>query len=311
MDYSVIVPVYNEEGSVKELYPKLRQVMDSLKRPYELIFINDGSSDKTLEVLKDFRKKGEYLTILDLRKNFGQSAAMKAGFDNASGKIIISMDGDMQNDPSDIPKLIGKIKEGYDVVSGWRHERKDPLSKKIPSKISNFLHRKATGVEIHDSGCSLKAYKKECLEGLELYGEMHRYIPAMIAEKGYKIGEVKVKHHPRVHGKSKYGVSRLFKGFLDLVDLEFWMHYAARPLHVFGGFGILFSAAGLIIALVLAILRMAHMISLSNSSLPLIAALLFLVGIQFLVFGILADIVIKLYYSNKEKKTYSVKEIIK
>lgn len=311
MKYSIVLPVYNESGSLKELHESLTKVMRSLHEKYEIIFINDGSTDNSLEVLKKLKQKDGKIIIINFRRNFGQSAAMKAGFDHAKGKIIIAMDADLQNDARDIPRMIKKIKEGYDVVTGWRKRRHDPLSKKIPSKFSNWLHRKITGINMHDSGCSLKAYRKECLDGIELYGEMHRYIPAMIAQKGYKITEIPVIHHQRKHGQSKYGVTRLLKGSLDLLDLAFWTRYAARPLHVFGGLGMLFSGVGAALGIILGVLRIMGKISLRDSVLPLLAALLFIIGIQFLVFGILADIMIKMYYSDKKHKTYEIEEMIR
>jgi len=309
MDISVIIPVYNEEKSIKQLFLELKKTMSSLKKKYEIIFINDGSTDSSLSILKQVKDK--HTKIIDFRKNFGQSAAMKAGFDYAKGDIIIAMDADLQNNPKDIPKLIRKMEEGYDVATGWRKHRKDSLSKKIPSMIANLLHKRLTGLNIHDSGCSLKAYKKECLKGIELYGETHRYIPALIAQKGYKIGEVEVDHRPRKYGRTKYGTARLIKGYLDLLGVEFWMRYAARPLHVFGGLGVLFSGIGLILGITLGVLEIMGRIRSRQSSLPLLVMFLFIVGIQFLVLGILGDITIKMYYSDKRHKTYQIKEIIR
>ena len=311
MKYSVVIPIFNEEESLGELCSSLSKVMNSLKGKYEIIFVNDGSRDNSFSKLLSLKKRYKNIKIIDFRKNFGQSAAMKAGFDNAKGDIIIAMDSDLQNDPKDIPKLLKKLHEGYDVATGWRKERHDPLSKNIPSKISNWMHRKVTGLDMHDSGCSLKAYVRDALENVELYGEMHRYIPAMLAEKGYKVGEVVVTHHPRKHGKSKYGAKRLVKGGLDLIDILFWTKYASRPLHVFGSFGVVIGGTGLVMGIVLGILKILGMMSLSTSVLPLLSVLLFIVGLQFVIFGILADILIKIYYSNDKNSTYSIRKIIK
>ena len=242
INISVIIPVYNEEKNVSILHNSLKKVLDKLKRTYEIIFIDDGSDDNTLKELVKLKK----IKIIKFRKNFGQTAAMSAGFRAAKGKIIISMDGDLQNDPKDIPRLIKKINEGYDVVSGWRFKRKDSISKKFFSKIANFFRRKLINDNIHDSGCSLKIYKKECIESIDLYGEMHRYIPALLGWKGFKIGEVKVEPHARKYGKTKYGLARVFKGLLDLINVWFWRKYSFRPLHIFGGLGVILTIFGVI-----------------------------------------------------------------
>lgn len=214
--YSVVIPTYNEEGCIKPLYKLLKEVMEKIGS-YEIIFIDDGSTDKTFPILEKLHENDEKLRVIKFKKNFGQTQAMAAGFDHAKGEIIITMDADLQNDPRDIPILLEKMEEGYNVVSGWRYDRKDTLGKRIPSKISNLLVRCLTKAKIHDSGCSLKAYTKESLKSIKLFGEMHRYIPSLIALNGYKIGEVKVRHHRRERGKTKYGLSRLIKGPIDLL----------------------------------------------------------------------------------------------
>jgi glycosyltransferase involved in cell wall biosynthesis len=310
---SIVVPVYNEEENVSILYPKLKQPLRRLKKSHEILFVDDGSSDGSLAKLKAIRKKDGSVRILVLRRNFGQSAAINAGFFNARGSIIIVMDADLQNDPSDIGALLRKMEEGYDMVSGWRHKRHDPLGKTIPSKLSNWLHRKLTGLEIHDSGCTLKAYKREAVEGLELYGEMHRYIPALIAAKGFKIGEVKVQHHQRRHGKSKYGTGRLLRGFLDLLFIHFMTKYSSRPLHFFGYLGVIPIVLGIVIGVYKAIDQLLFFLAggeVVASPLLLLAVFLILTGILLIIFGFLAELIIRLHYQQTEGKNYSIREIL-
>ncbi|MBS3098114.1 glycosyltransferase family 2 protein [Candidatus Woesearchaeota archaeon] len=307
VDISIVVPVFNEEKNVGILYSRLTDVLRRIKKAYEIIFVDDGSNDRSFYVLRRIHEKDKRVKIIKFRKNFGQTAALDAGFKNSKGMIIITIDADLQNDPDDIPRLLEKMEEGYDVVSGWRIKRKDSLLKKIPSKFSNLFVRKFTKVSIHDSGCTLKAYKKECFNGLDLYGEMHRFIPGLLKWKGFKIGEIKVKHHPRRYGQSKYGVARLLKGFLDLLIIKFWMQYSARPIHLFGGFGILFSSVGFVIGLYLTIIRIFFNQPLSNRPLLLLALLLIILGVQLVVFGVLADIMIKVYY-KEGRDVYSIEK---
>ncbi|MHA2215346.1 MAG: glycosyltransferase family 2 protein [Candidatus Hodarchaeales archaeon] len=303
---SIVIPLYNEEESIHSLYEKLKDNLRKIGKSYEIIFIDDGSTDRTFEAIKNIRKKDRNTEVISFRKNFGQTAAIKAGFDNAKGEIIVTMDGDLQNDPGDIEKLLKKVEEGYEVVSGWRHNRKDPILKKIPSKISNWLNNKLSGLDIHDSGCTLKAYKKEATEDLELYGEIHRYIPAILDWRGFKVGEVKVRHHPRKYGKTKYGQWRLVKGFLDLVNLKFWTQYSSRPLHFFGPIGLLQLLLGFFIGLYLSILRLFFGQSLANRPLLFAAILLMLLGVQFITFGFLSEIMIKVYFGSVQGKNYDI-----
>ena len=233
---SIIVPVYNEEGNVEEVYKRVMDVIDKNKYDAELIFIDDGSKDRTPELLLTFPRAKSIL----FRKNFGQTAAMMAGIDYATGDIIIPMDGDLQNDPADIPKLLAKLEEGYDVVSGWRKDRKDnPIKRNLPSRIANTMISTISGVHLHDYGCSLKAYKKEVIKDVKLYGEMHRFIPVYANWMGGKVTEVPVQHYPRIHGVSKYGINRTFKVVLDLIVIKFLQRYAQKSIYVFGGFGFL------------------------------------------------------------------------
>ena len=309
IEISVIIPACNEQDNLIPLYSELKKVLDFLKKPYEIIFIDDGSTDRTFDVLSKINRKDKKIKVIKFRRNFGQASAIDAGFKNSKGDIIITTDADLQNDPKDIPKLLSKMREGYHVVSGWRYKRKDNLMKKFFSKISNSLRMLLTGERIHDSGCTLKAYKRECIENLDLYGEMHRFIPAILFWKGYKIGEIKVNHRPRKFGKSKYSVKRLVKGFLDLLVVFFWQKYSARPIHLFGGSGLVLFIIGMLLGLVLVILRLFFGVPLSNRMTPLLAVLLVILGVQFFLFGILADISIKNYYKT-EGKIYSIEKIL-
>jgi len=309
MDLSIVIPAYNEEKNIQELYLKLIKFLKASKKTYEIIFIDDGSIDGTFQELLRLNKKDNNVRVIKFRKNFGQSAAWDAGFRNAKGNLIITMDSDLQNDPEEIPKLIEKLDEGYDVVSGWRYNRKDSFSKKIFSSLSRFFRSRIIDDKIHDSGCSLKIYKKECMEELEMQGEMHRYITEILALRGYKIGELKVNHLPRKHGKTKYNFIRLPKGFLDLMVVAFWQKYSARPVHLFGGIGLLMSLFGSILGAYLVFMKFMYNIAISNRPLLLLSVLLIVLGIQFIIFGLIADILVKMYYSNG-KKSYSIEKII-
>ena len=308
---SIVIPVFNEEETILHITDALEPVLDSCGRSYEIIFIDDGSTDGTFSALKNAHDRNFRIKTIKFRRNFGQSAALKAGFDYVKGDVVISMDGDLQNDPVDIPVLLNKLEnEDLDVVCGWRAERKDPLSKKVFSKIANLIRRRITSDLIHDSGCTFRAYKNECVKGLELYGETHRYIPAMLFWKGYKIGEVKVKHHSRKYGVTKYNWRRVFKGFLDLIVINFWQKYSARPIHVFGGLGIMLSGLGVVIGGYLGVQRLFFNQALSDRPLFLVAILMVIIGVQFVVSGILADIMIKVYYGQNDMKNYLIEGII-
>ncbi len=309
MDLSIVIPAYNEEQNIILLYHKIRDAVDKLKLNYEILFIDDGSTDNTYKIMERINASDKKVKIIKFRRNFGQTAALSAGFKHAEGRIVIAMDADLQNDPNDIKKLLDKLKEGYDVVSGWRYKRQDPITKKITSKIANILRKCLTNETIHDSGCTLKAYKKEAVKDLELYGEMHRFIPALLMWKGFKIGEVKVEHHPRKFGKTKYNVVRVAKGLLDLIVVLFWQKYSARPIHLFGGLGLLTGLLGLIAAVYLLVGKFAYGIALSNRPLLLLAVLLIILGTQFIVFGLIADMLTKNYF--KDKDIYSIEEFKK
>jgi glycosyltransferase involved in cell wall biosynthesis len=304
MKYSIIVPIFNEEGNIVELNKRLQATMSSVGESYEIIFIDDGSMDKTYEELMSLSK----VKIIKFRKNFGQTAAMNAGIKEARGELIITLDGDLQNPPEEIPKLISEQKKDFDVVSGWRYQRKDPLVKHFISRGANLLRKFFINEGIHDSGCSLKIYKKECFDNLELFGEMHRFIPGILAWQGFKIGEVKVEHAPRLHGKTKYNFTRVLKGLVDMVSVWFWRKYASRPLHLFGGSGFLMFFLGALLFFVLFILRLFYQISLSNKIWPMVAIFLMLAGIQLFVSGLLAEILVKNYFSG-DRKPYNIEKI--
>jgi len=303
--YSVIVPLFNEEKNVIKLHKDIILVMKSLKKNYEIIFVDDGSTDKTFENLKKLHP----LKIIKFRRNFGQSAALDAGIKHASGQVLITLDGDGQNDPNDIPNLLKKLDNKYDVVCGWRYKRHDSLSKRIISNTANFLGKFFVSPGIHDSGCTLRVYKKECFEDFDLYGEMHRMIPPLMKWRGFRITEVKVNHKPRKFGKTKYNFSRTLKGFLDMFEIWFWRKYENRPLHLFGGSGFVLSFLGIILGIYLAIQKIFFGYALSNKIWPLVAMTIFITGIQLFIFGLLADLTIK-NRVNKEKSFYRIKEIL-
>jgi glycosyltransferase involved in cell wall biosynthesis len=305
-ELSVVIPLYNEEGNVIEMHRRIKEACEKLGKSFEIIFINDGSKDKTAQECQGLSP----LRLINFRKNFGQTAAFDAGIKASQGEIIVMMDGDLQNDPADIGLLLEEMKKGNDVVAGWRWQRKDPLSKKIFSRGANLLRKILIQDKIHDSGCSLKAYKRECFQGVDLFGEMHRFIPAILEMQGFKVGEVKVSHHPRIHGKTKYNWKRGIKGFVDMVSIWFWRKYANRPLHLFGGSGMVLSFAGFLILIWMAVEKIFFGASLSEKIWPLVGIFMVLVGIQLFIFGLLADILIKNYYKSQGHMNYSIKEII-
>ncbi len=306
MKYSIVIPVFNEQDNVRDLFMRLQSVMGQMGEQYEIIFVNDGSGDATLEILKQLSP----IKIINFRQHFGQTAAMDAGIKESKGEILLTMDGDLQNDPFDIPNLIKKLDEGYDVVSGWRQQRKDSFSKRFFSRGAYVLRQIFLNDKIHDSGCSLKAYRRECFDQVDLYGEMHRFIPAILQWKGYKIGEVNVNHFPRINGKTKYNWNRMLKGLIDVLHLWFWRKYSARPLHLFGTMGVVLIFLGSIGAGYSAYLKFILDADLSNNAIVILAVFLFLAGIQLFVSGILIDIAIKNYYRKLGGTPYSIKEII-
>src|SRR3989344_3527021 len=307
MNYSVVVPAHNEADSLPALYEALVPVMDSMGGQWELIVVDDGSTDDTYRVISKIADRDPHVKVIQLRRSFGQTAGWSAGFSAATGDIVIVMDADLQNDPKDIPAMVQKLQnEDFDVISGWRKDRKDKSMLKIGSKIGNWFRKLVTGEKIHDQGCSLKVYRKEALEDLELYGEMHRYITALLAWKGFRVGEMVVRHHARKYGSTNYTIKKKLKGFLDLLIVKFWIQYSARPMHFFGSIGAVCIIAGFLLGGTLGTLWLFRIIGLNGRSTPLLAVLLVLLGFQFLLTGVLADIVAHTYYA--EKKPYSIKD---
>ena len=311
MDISVVVPLYNEEDNVQLLYEEIKGVLDTMAEQAEIVFVDDGSRDTTLAKLEVIQAGDDHVRVVSLRRNFGQTAAMTAGFDHARGGVIITMDGDLQNDPHDIPQLVGKLNEGYDVVTGWRYDRQDPfLSRKLPSQLANRLISRVTGVVLHDYGCTLKAFRREVIDNINLYGEMHRFIPAIASGMGISFTEVKVNHRARRFGTSKYGISRTIRVVLDLITVKFMLSYATRPLHVFGTVGVVSSLLGVTIGLILTVQRQLFGIGLANRPLLLLAVLLIFMGIQFITIGLLAELVVRTYHESQKKPIYYVRKVL-
>jgi len=307
---SIVIPIYNEEENINLLYQKIKDVMDSKNYNYEIIFVDDGSQDNSLSILREIQKNDEKVIVISLRKNFGQTSAFAAGFDYATGDVIITMDGDLQNDPEDIPKLIELSKE-YDIVSGWRKNRKDPfISRRLPSMIANWLISKVTGVKLHDYGCSLKAYRKDVLKNINLYGEMHRFIPAVASQYGVRITEVETKHHPRKFGKSKYGISRTFKVILDLIMIKFFQSFFSKPLRAFGPIGLISFFVGIFVSLKLTFEKFYYHKDIGGRPLLILGVMLIIVGVQMLAMGILGEYLVRIYYETQKKPIYYIREIL-
>lgn len=311
VNVSIVVPLYNEEGNVRELYRELHSVLSGKDFSYEIVFINDGSRDRTPELIREISANDPHVVVVNFRRNFGQTAAMSAGFDYSRGEIIVTMDGDLQNDPADIPKFLDKINEGNDVVAGWRFKRQDPfMSRRLPSMIANRIISWITGVKLHDYGCTLKAFKKDVAENIRLYGEMHRFIPAIASAMGISIAEVRVNHRPRQHGASKYGISRTFRVILDLITVKFLLSYSNRPIHIFGLIGLVSLCLGVLISFVLVLQRQFYGMPLADRPLLLLAILLIFIGIQFVTFGLISELQIRTYHESQNKPIYYVKEVL-
>lgn len=304
---SLIIPVYNEEDNVLPLHQKITEALDSMGQPYEVIIVDDGSTDNTAQRLKELAKADNRLKVIHLRRNFGQTPAMMAGIDAATGDILIPMDGDLQNDPHDIPKLLAKLAEGYDVVSGWRKDRQDhPLKRNLPSRVANRLISFISGVHLHDYGCSLKAYRKAIIKNVKLYGEMHRFVPIYAAWQGAKVTEVGVTHYPRVHGVSKYGFDRTIKVILDLIVVKFLDKFAHKPMYLFGGFGLVtFLISFLLFGLMLYLKIFANK-SFIETPLPMAVTLFTLMGFMSIFMGLIAEILMRTYHESQNKPTYIV-----
>jgi len=311
MKISIILPIYNEAQNISQLYTELKEVLGGLDKSYEIICVNDGSCDNSFNILKELAAQDTALKIINFRNNFGQTAALSAGIKMASGEIIIPMDADLQNDPHDIAKFVAKLNEGYSVVSGWRKDRKDKLiSRRIPSKIANWLIGTITKVRIHDYGCTMKAYNKEVIQGVVLYGEMHRFIPAYASWQGGKVTEIVVNHRPRVHGQTNYGISRTFKVILDLLVVKFLSKYMNRPMHFFGGIGFISLFVGTLSGITSIFLKIFHMKDFVATPLPVFSALFIIVGVQLVVMGIIAEMIMRVYYESQDKKPYIIKDEI-
>lgn len=307
---SIVIPVFEEEESIPHLYKSIKDVMDGLKNKYEIVFVDDGSRDNSFKVLEEIQKKDPKVVVVSFRRNFGQTAAMAAGFEYASGDVIITMDADLQNDPTDIPKLIEKIKD-YDVVSGWRKNRQDKmLSRRLPSVIANWLISKVTGVYLHDYGCTLKAYRKEVIKNVKLYGEMHRFIPAIANWVGASITEVETTHHARKFGKSKYGISRTIRVVLDLITVKFLQSFSTRPIHAFGPGGLVLGFLGFAIAFFLSIEKIFFGYDIGNRPLLSLSILLIILGVQLVVMGLLGEMLARVYHESQGKPIFTVKKVL-
>jgi glycosyltransferase involved in cell wall biosynthesis len=308
---SVVIPLYNEAENLPELYKQITASCGNLDIPFEMVLVDDGSTDNSFQVLKELEAGDPRLKIIRLRRNFGQTAALSAGFDYARGEIIITLDADLQNDPGDFPLLIGKIEEGYDIVSGWRLKRKDKLiSRRLPSVAANWIISRITKVKLHDYGCTLKAFRKDIVKNIKLYGEMHRFIPAIASTMGVTIAEVRVNHRPRIHGKSKYNISKSIRVFLDLLTVKFLLTYSTRPLQAFGLFGLIMGGIGGILALILSYQRLILRVGISNRPLLLLAILLIVIGFQFITMGLLGEIMVRSYHETAEKHIYVIREVV-
>ncbi|MFN8389704.1 MAG: glycosyltransferase family 2 protein [Bdellovibrionota bacterium] len=308
---SIVVPLYNEEENVSKLYGELTAVANGSELDCEFVFVDDGSQDATVQNLIRAADGDARVKIVTFRRNFGQTAAMAAGIDYAQGDVIVTLDGDLQNDPAEIPRMVAKLDEGYDLVAGWRKNRKDAaISRKLPSMIANRIISRTTKVQLHDYGCTLKAIRADVAKNLHLYGEMHRFIPALAAEQGVRIAEIPVNHRPRTAGKSKYGISRTFRVLLDLLTVKFFLGFSTRPLHMFGALGFFTGGVGSALMTWLVFDRVVFEVPLGTRPLLPIATMLVLIGLQFFCFGLLAEILVRTYHESQDKKTYAVREVI-
>ncbi len=309
---SVVIPLLNEEESIPQLHERLTAALSKLDREYEIIIIDDGSTDRSYEILKNLQADDPHLCVIHFRRNFGQTAAFSAGFDMARGDVIITIDADLQNDPADIPLLLDKIDEGYDVVSGWRINRQDRmLDRKLPSKMANWMISKMTGVELHDYGCSLKAYRSEVVKNIKLYGEMHRFIPALASWVGVRVAEVPVNHSARQFGTSKYGLGRVIRVFLDLLTVKFLLGFSTRPIQIFGLVGMLCLFIGMAIGSYLTVLRLFFSQPLADRPMLLLTILLVVLGVQFITMGLIGELIVRTYYEAQNKPIYAVRNILR
>lgn len=310
-DLSVVVPLYNEEPNVAELHRELTAALGAWGRPYELLFVDDGSTDGTFPVLQELQAGDPRVRVVALRRNFGQTAAFAAGFAHARGRMVATSDGDLQNDPRDLPMMVGMLEDGHDLVCGWRRRRRDPwLTRRLPSNAANWLISRTTGVKLHDYGCSLKVFRGEVVRSLRLYGEMHRFLPAIASERGVRIAEVEVNHRPRRFGASKYGLSRTMRVMLDLFTVKFLLSYSTQPIQIFGPPGLLMGAAGLGITAYLGYVRIFGGQGIGDRPLLLLGILLIFAGMQFLTLGLLAELQARTYHESQDKPIYAVREVL-
>jgi len=308
-EVSIFLPVYNEQPNLRPLHAKLDEALRSLDRTAEIVYVDDGSTDGSLNILREIAEVDPRVRVVALRRNYGQTAAMAAGIDAASGTVLIPMDADLQNDPQDISRLLEKLDEGYDVVSGWRKNRQDKMfTRKIPSMIANRIISWIGGVPLHDYGCSLKAYRRESLQDVRLYGEMHRFIPIYASWAGARVTEIPVKHHARTMGKSKYGLSRTLKVVFDLMTIKFMASYQTKPIYVFGMFGMFAFAISLLAGLYAVFLKIFHKADFVQTPLPILTIVMFAVGVQFLLMGLLAEMLVRTYHESQAKAIYAVRE---
>ncbi len=310
-DISVVIPLYNEAENIPPLYDELSAALNELPQSYEVVVVDDGSSDRSFEELKAIHERDSRWQIIRFRRNFGQTAGISAGFEAARGEVIVTLDADLQNDPRDIGRLLEKMNEGYDIVSGWRVDRKEPfLTRRLPSISANWLISTITGVHLHDYGCTLKAYHKDVVKNIQLYGELHRFIPALASHIGVRVTEIPVNDRPRLHGSSKYGLNRTFKVFLDLIAVSFFLGYFNRPLYVFGGIGFMTGGLGSLILLYLGVVRLILLQDIGDRPLLILGVLLVVLGVQMVSTGLIADMVMRTYHESQEKPIYFVRDTL-
>jgi glycosyltransferase involved in cell wall biosynthesis len=311
IDLSIIIPIYNERESIGKLYDNLNGALSGMNLKYEVLLIDDGSIDGTFDELLKMHRKNKLFKIIRFRKNFGQTSAISAGFSYAEGEVVVTLDADLQNDPRDIPVLLEKLNEGYDIVSGWRKNRKDKaVTRRFPSIVANKIISKLTRVNLHDYGCTLKAYRKEVVKNIDLYGEMHRYIPAIASWMGVKVAEVPVRHYSRKYGKSKYGVSRTIKVILDIITVKFLLSYSQSPIQMFGLLGLFSGIVGFIVTAYLIIMRIFFNQSLADRPLFILSIFMIFIGVQLITIGLLAEVLIRVYHKVQDRSTYVIKDII-
>jgi len=311
VDISIVVPIYNEEDNIEALHEAVTAALAGSGLDYELILVDDGSSDGSFPLLKTVAGKDGRVRVIRFRRNFGQTAAMAAGFDAAQGRVVVPMDGDLQNDPVDIPCLLAKINDGYDVVSGWRKDRQDTfINRRLPSILANGLISRMTGVHLHDYGCTLKAYRREVLDGINLYGEMHRFVPALASQFGARVTELPVQHHPRLRGTSKYGISRTMRVVLDLMTVKFLLTYSTKPIQLFGKWGVYTSFTGLLSGGITLYMKLFEHVSMNRNPLLILTAFLLFMGVQFIVLGLLGEVNARTYYEAQGKPIYVIRERI-